>query len=106
MGLFEVGKKKEKKSLEQLAREAIIAKGIKLVDSPPQGDYYAFNVIGVGRTETDSEGALEHFKQNLAKESPAYAYKITVDLTPRGLDGKRKRVYAIGYKPYSHPQAA
>ncbi|MEK6847830.1 MAG: hypothetical protein AABX50_01750 [Nanoarchaeota archaeon] len=101
MGFLGFGKNKEKKSLEQLAREAVIARGIKIVDSPPQGDYYPFNVTGVGESEKDYKGALEDFKKSLDRETPQYVSSlIEEDLVSLiGIQGKKqKRVHAIGYR--------
>ena len=99
MGLFGFGEGKEKKSLEQLAREIIIAKGIKIDLSFNDPRYTGFNIIGVGKTETDSKGALEDFKKSLGRKLPEYVSLIREDrVSLIGMQGKKqKRIYAVGY---------
>jgi hypothetical protein len=101
--------RKEKKSLEQLVREVIRANGITI--DPSFNDlrnYYSFNVIGTGSSEKDSDGALRHFEHNLVhgiNGLPEVVSEIKEDLAPRDLYGRKKRVYAVGYKKNS-PAAA
>lgn len=104
MGLFRnIFGSKEEKSLEQLAREAVLAAGVKIDPSFNNENYYPFNITGIGETEKDSDGALKRFMGYLKAKSPEIISRIEEGYTPRiGVDGRRqKRINAVGYKRIS-----
>ena len=110
MGFLWFGKKKEEKTLEEMAKDAAIKLGVRYDPSFNNPSYFDFNIIGTGDSEDDSKGALEHFRHNLVHGKyglPEIVSKIKEDLIPRDLYGRsKKRISALGYKPNSHSPAA
>ena len=93
------GKKEPKKTLEQLAIDVLTAEKIRIDPSFKDPNYHDYNIIGIGDSENDSDGALEHFKYNLVNGRnglPEVVSRITEYFTPIG--GRKKAVCALGYK--------
>ncbi len=98
--------KKETKSLEQLAREVIVANGIKIDPSFNDPKYISFNIVGIGTSEKNFQSAIDHFKKHLVDSSPAYVSEIKEDTWCYRPTGElRPRISAIGYT-FKKPTAA
>jgi len=96
--LFNPFKRADRPDLEKLAREAIIERGIKIIDSIPNGDYVSVEINGLGDHEKDDLGALEHFKESLDRKKPTYIREIFVSTGYIGAQRKsRRKISAIGY---------
>lgn len=99
MGLFGVGKK-DGRSLEERALEVVKLKGLTVTSAPLGTDSYNwFNVVGIGASETDYDGALKHFTSRLNETSPAYVYGVKSGFTKEGPNVKPcVKISAIGYR--------
>jgi hypothetical protein len=107
MGWF-FGRKKTEKTLEERATELLYSKMVPPIvppiSSPPDPRYFSEVAIrGIGKSETDVEGALERFKHNLDKEDlkgliVLYTAPVRDKVTISGKE-YALRISIIGYRP-------
>ncbi|MEK7111979.1 MAG: hypothetical protein AAB875_01500 [Patescibacteria group bacterium] len=86
--------------MERLAREAITSRKIPFLNSSAGEEYHRFTIKGVGNSEDDDKGALNHFIRNLYSRDPIYVSNLEVGFTrdSRARENRRS-ISVIGYEP-------